>query len=341
MKSQPDAFCSDIYVKTNCTEVLDSELKRFEKLGRKSILIVGNVSDAYQPIEMKYRLTRKILSICLKHNYPLFIETKSPLILEDLDLFRELGKRELIGVGMTITSCDEAFTRLVEPRVPRKKYSDHTDSIEDMKILTLKTLSSEGIDTYLHITPYFPIITEKDLEKIVNDASKAKVTSIIMAPLELTRGIQKRLNAALQNTAYAYLISLYNSLYFEKGRRLGGRFTTSQEEHFRVEKKVAELCKKFNVKYWSFTNLQFNTYQIDQGIYKWGYPVLNSYYKLIQEKGRITLKDAVGLAKLFPVDNRYLSALKDYWRNGKLFEGIHGIKYLSQDEIMDDSKHDG
>lgn len=330
LKSSPDAFSQDIYAKINCAEVLDKELQRFEKRERKSTLIIGNVSDAYQPIEMKYHLTRQILNTCLKYHYPCFIETKSPLILEDIDLLEKLGKQGLIGVGMTVTSYDEEFTRLMEPYVPRKKYFDSYNPIGHLRILTLNKMSSVGVDTYLHITPYFPFITEKDLEQIVRDASDAKVRSIIMAPLELTHSIRDRFITALRNTHYAYLIPLYDNLYFKKGRKLGGRITTSEQEHFKAEQKVSELCEKYNVQYWPFTNLQFN-FARTTGIYKWGYPILIDYYDLIQKNGKISLIDAIALAKNFSVDDRYLTALRKYWINGELFKGIYGIKRILED----------
>lgn len=334
LKSNPDAFSKDIYVKINCAEVLDKELHRFRKLRRRSILIIGNISDAYQPIEMKYHLTRQILNTCLKYHYPCFIETKSPLILEDIDLLKKLAKQDLVGVGMTVTCYDEEFTRLMEPYVPRKKYFGSSKSTGYSRILTLKKLASAGVDTYLHITPYFPFITEKDLEQIVRDASKAKVRSIIMAPLELTKSIRNKLVSAFENTKYARLIPLYDNLYLENGRRLGCRITTSEQEHFRAEQRLSELCKKHKIQYWSFTNLQFNSTRT-VGIYKWGYPILINYYELIQKKGEISLTDAVALAKSFSVDDKYLRALQKYWMNGELFKGMYGIKRVLKDgEVM-------
>ncbi|MHA1332219.1 MAG: radical SAM protein [Candidatus Hodarchaeales archaeon] len=325
LQLSPDLFSKNIYAKTNCAEVLDKELQKLERKGIKSVLIIGNVSDAYQPIETKYHLTRQILKTCLKYHYPCFIETKSPLILEDLDLLEKLGKQGLIGVGMTVTSYDERFARLIEPCIPRKKYLGPCNSLGYSRLLILEKLASVEVDTYLHITPYFPFITEKDIEQIIRDASKAKVKGVIAAPLELTHSIRDRLATVLNDTRYAYLIPLYDDLYFKKGRKLGGRVTVSEQSHFEIEQKISELCGKYNVPYWAFTNLQFNSTKIT-GIYKWGYPILINYYDLIKKNGKVSLTDATLLAKNFQVDNKYLRALQKYWVNGELFKGIHGVK---------------
>lgn len=328
--STPDAFSTNLYVKVNCAELLGEELRKLRKSGKKSLLVIGNISDAYQPIETKYRVTRQVLRACLEYDYPCFVETKSTLILDDVDLIGELGQRGLIGVGTTVTSYDEGFVKLMEPHVPRTKYPDHFDSVGRSRILILKKLRSVGADTYLHITPYFPYVTEKDLEWIVRDASDAKVRSIIMAPLELTQYIWSRLIATLANTQYARLIPLYKNLYMDNGRRLGGRITTSEEQHFEAERTLSQLCRKHGVQYWAFTNPQFNTAKIG-GIYRYGYPVLLSYYELAKRKGEISLADASALAKDFSVDNTYLSALQKYWVNGRLFEGVSGVRRISRD----------
>lgn len=331
LKSTPEAFAKDIYVKVNCAEVLDRELHRIARRGKRSVLIIGNISDAYQPIERKYRLTRQILEICLKHRYPCFIETKSPLILEDIDLLERLGGHHLVGVGMTVTSYDDQFTRLMEPGVPRTKLVGSYKCLGHLRMLTLQKLASVGVDTYLHITPYFPLITDRDLEQIVGDAAEANVSAIIMAPLELTNFIRDRVVKRLNNTSYAYLIPQYDNLYLEKGRRLGGRITTSEQEHFKAECQLSELCRRSDVRYWAFTNLQFNSFTRTAGIYRWGYPILLDYYASLRRNGEISLSDAIALANKFSIDDRYLAALRKRWISGDLFKGIYGITRITRD----------
>ncbi|RSN72295.1 MAG: hypothetical protein DSO07_08470 [Thermoproteota archaeon] len=330
MRSSPALFSKEIYVKKNAAELFEKELTKHKEAKRKSVIIVGNISDSYQPIEMRYRLTRKLLEICYRQDFPCFIETKSPLILEDVDIIEKLAEKELIGVGMTVTSYDNELTKLVEPFVPRSKIV-RSQILQRERILTLKKLSEIGVDTYLHITPYFPHVTDNYIDEIIGDAAEAGVHSVIMAPLEITGFIWSKLKRALaKSRRYSYLIPLYEKIYFVDGRKLGARITTSEMHHYMLEKKVSELCKKYGIGYWAFTNPQFNTAMIS-GVYKWRYPILLDYWKLARENGELTLREALQFASSFPVDREYLSVLKEYFLNGKLFEGVYGIKKEAKD----------
>ncbi|MDI3497157.1 radical SAM protein [Archaeoglobus sp.] len=327
MRSSPNLFSKEIYVKKNAPEIFEKEMAKYDQRKRKSVIVIGNISDTYQPVETNYRLTRKLLEICYKHDFPCFIETKSPLILNDIDIIEKLAERELIGVGMTVTSYDNEFTRLVEPLVPRSKFV-RSPIRQKERILTLQRLSEIGVDTYLHITPYFPFVTDEDVERIIRDAAEAGVGNVIMAPLEISGFIWNRLKKVFKSSErYSSLIPLYEKRYFESGRKLGARITTSEKEHYKLEKKVSELCKKYGIGYWAFNNPQFNTAVIS-GAYRLRYPILLDYWKLTHEKGRLRLKDALQFAMNFPVDKKYLSALQEYFLNGELFKGVYGVRKI-------------
>lgn len=344
MKASPNEFSKNIFVKINSPDIFEKELRKYNGAKKKkSVIIIGNISDVYQPIEMKYRLTRKILKLCLTYHFPCFIETKSPLILEDLDIIEELVDQDLIGIGVTVTSYNSEFTKLVEPFIPKHKLV-RSEIIQKERILTLKELSSIGVDTYLHITPYFPRVTDRDIEKIISDASDANVGNVIMAPLELSSYIWSRLSKILmKDNKFANLIPSYEELYFKKGRKLGGRISTSESDHYSLEKKVSSLCKKYDIGYWAFTNPQFNTAKIS-GAYRLRYPILIDYWNLTKENGETKYRDAIELANNFPVDSKYIKTLREYWMNGKLFEGIYGIKKIDTGTepyyIYDETKSD-
>jgi len=315
MKSSPNLFSNEIFVKTNADVILDETLRNYEKKGIKSILIIGNISDTYQALEMKYRLTRKCLETCLRHEYPCYIETKSPLIMKDIDVIEKLNDKGLINIGMTLTSYDEKFSNLMEPMVASPK----------KRIETLGELASKGIETCLHITPYFPIITDKYLDEMIRDASKLKIGYVICAPLELSSYIQGQLFSRLkENRDYSFLVDKYAELYLKEGRRLGARITTSQKLHYELEKRMRVLCDKYGIGFWSFTNPQFHSARIGKA-YRWRYPIVQDYWCAIKEKGEMCMTDALQLAKKFNVDNKYLKALERYWQSGELFKGITGM----------------
>ena len=328
--ASPNDFSRNIFVKTNSPIVFQKELKKYDDVKKKkSIVIIGNISDSYQPIEMKYRLSREILKLCLEFQFPCFIETKSPLILEDIDIIEKLASQGLIGIGMTVTSYDNEFTKLVEPHISRQKLV-HSDIIQKERILTLKELSLIGVDTYLHVTPYFPHVTDRDIEEIISDASNAKVGNVIMAPLEISSYIWSHFSETLRRSnKFSYLIPIYKKLYFDEGRKLGGRISTSETHHYSLEKKVSSFCKRCGIGYWAFTNPQFNTAEIS-GAYRSRYPIVIDYWNIAKKEGIISYKDAIEYANNFPIDHKYLKTLEEYWMNGKLFEGIHGIRMINE-----------
>ncbi len=127
-------------IKINAPTLLRHELMR-KKPGK---IWISGVCDPYQPVEAKYRLTRRCLEIILSHNWPVYIQTKSPLVLRDLDLIREFGDK--IVVTLTVTTADEEVRRIFEPNAP---------SI-NARLNALKQLSEAGVNTRVMIAPILP-----------------------------------------------------------------------------------------------------------------------------------------------------------------------------------------
>ena len=126
-------------VKINAPELLQKEIT---KKTRNGVWISG-VSDAYQPLEAKYKLTRKCLEILVAHDWPITIQTKSPLVLRDIDVLSEASDVE---VGFTITTADDNIRQLFEPNTP---------PIE-ARIKALDELHKAGIRTFAMIAPMLP-----------------------------------------------------------------------------------------------------------------------------------------------------------------------------------------
>jgi len=126
-------------IKINAPKLLAKEIKK----KKKGKVWISGICDPYQPVERKYKLTRKCLEILLENNWPVIIQTKSPLILRDLDLLR---KFQNIEVGFTITTADERIKKIFEPK---------TSSIEE-RINALANLHRKGIKTYVMIAPILP-----------------------------------------------------------------------------------------------------------------------------------------------------------------------------------------
>jgi len=199
-------------VKVNAPEVLAKELAGKPK---KGVVLLGSVTDSYQPVERKYRITRGILEILLQHDFPVSVLTKSNLVVRDLDLFKRFSQCE---VGLTVTTTDQGVARNFEPR----------SSAPQQRIETLDILHRSGITTYAFIGPILPELT--DLEAIFV-AIQGKVNFVMAESLNLKCGNWDNIQSLLESK-HPNLLSLYQSkfpqTYWEqierKLRALSGKF---------------------------------------------------------------------------------------------------------------------
>jgi len=126
--------------KENAIEVLKKEIKKIEK---NKWVLLGSVTDTYQPIEKKLLLTRKSLEIFLDYQAPISILTKSDLVLRDIDLLMKFQKCE---VGLSFAFTDPTVSNVLEPNA----------SSLDQRLNTLKELKQAGVLTYVFIGPIIP-----------------------------------------------------------------------------------------------------------------------------------------------------------------------------------------
>jgi DNA repair photolyase len=153
-------------VKVNAPEVLARELRSL----RRDQVFLSSASDPYQPVEAKYRLTRRCLESLLRSQFPVSILTRSPLVLRDLDLLKELAE---VKVGMSITTVP---TRQLEPGVPPLQ----------RRIDTLRKLGAAGVQTCVSLAPVIPGLMMVDLDKLFEDLNDAGVRSVSFGILRFT-----------------------------------------------------------------------------------------------------------------------------------------------------------
>ena len=132
-------------VKINAPDLLRREVR---KKKRGDVWISG-VCDPYQPLEAKYQITRKCLEILVQDDWPVFIQTRSPLVLRDMDILR--GAEEL-EAGLTITTVNDEIRKIFEPHAPPIP----------ARLRAVEELHQNGIRTYVMIAPILP-----DAEKLV------------------------------------------------------------------------------------------------------------------------------------------------------------------------------
>ena len=172
-----------VYAKVNAVEVFRKDLRALPIKERDASIFISSVTDPYQVAELKYKLTRGILSILEKEKYPgeVAVQTKSNLVLRDVDILKNLPNAE---VGMTVTVTDDALSRIFEVRAPSSS----------VRLDTLRKLRENGLRTYAFIGPLLPHVAKKPelLEKLFEDVAEV-VDSVYVEHINLKPYIRKRL----------------------------------------------------------------------------------------------------------------------------------------------------
>lgn len=218
--SHKEKWGTFIDIKINALEILRKEIKK----KKRGTVFISSLTDAYQPIERKYELTRKILNELLKYQFPINIQTKSSLVLRDIDL---LSKFKNCEIGFTITTLNEENRKIFEP---------YSSSIEE-KINALQILSERKIKTYVFFGPMLPYISDIDLENYFKTISKLGIEYIYIDKLNLKPGLWDNLEKILEIN-YSELIDKWKEIFFLKNNYY--------EE---IRKKIIKLCEEKDIKY--------------------------------------------------------------------------------------------
>jgi len=154
-------FESRLFYKPDAPELLKQELAA--RGYRPAPVAVGINTDGWQPVERKLRLSRRILEVLVEARHPFSIVTKSALIERDLDLLKEAAAHNLVSVAVSVTTLDRHLARRMEPRA----------AAPQRRIEVIRNLSSAGIPVSVLVAPLIPVLTDAELEKILEAARAA------------------------------------------------------------------------------------------------------------------------------------------------------------------------
>jgi len=143
-----NAWNTRIFAKVNAPEVLHAELGR--RSWRRERVALGTSTDPYQAIEGHYRITRRILEVCVRTRTPLSIVTRSQLIERDLDLLVKLACVAGVTVAVSVATVDRSVAREIEPTV----------SPPQRRLDTVRRLAESGVRTGVLLAPILPRITD-------------------------------------------------------------------------------------------------------------------------------------------------------------------------------------
>ncbi len=182
-------------VKVNAPELLKEELKKMEKkLNTQDFgsVFFSSVTDPYNGLEAKYRLTRKCLEVLADFGYTgtISIQTKSPLVTQDVDILKRLKKAT---VGFTVTTLDDKVSRFLEVTAPPVS----------ARIKALKELHDAGIKTYAFVGPILPHFTtdEEKISGVLDKLQEVGVREVWFEHINLSPAIKARLYDYLEKEA--------------------------------------------------------------------------------------------------------------------------------------------
>ncbi|AVR97826.1 PA0069 family radical SAM protein [Pseudoduganella armeniaca] len=186
-------FESRLYAKVNAPELLRSELC---KPGYKvEPIALGVNTDAYQPCERDYKLTRRVLEVLQECDHPVGLITKSALIERDLDILAPMAARRLAAASITLTTLDPKIARTLEPRA----------AAPERRLRAIRTLTEAGIPVGVSIAPIIPFVTEPEIEKIMEAARDAGAIAasyvVLRLPWEVNPLFQQWLEAHFPDRA--------------------------------------------------------------------------------------------------------------------------------------------
>jgi len=168
-------------IKINAPSILSRELKKKPK----GTVYFSSLTDPYQPLEGKYKLTRRLLEILLQHQFPISIQTKSTLVLRDLDLIRRFHERE---IGFTITTLNDDVRKAFEPA---------SSSVEE-KLQALKQLKDNNVKTFVFFGPILPYLSDHNLENYLHQIANVGINYIYVDKLNLKPGLWANLERFVQ-----------------------------------------------------------------------------------------------------------------------------------------------
>ncbi len=166
-------FETKIFVKERAPELFRDWLARDSY--RPELVMLSGVTDCYQPAERHFQLTRRCLQVALDARQPIAIVTKNALVTRDLDLLGQMAEHNLISVAISITTLDQALTRVMEPRT----------SSPAARLRAIRELTAAGVPTHVMVAPVIPSLNDSAIPSVLKAASEAGATSAAYVLLRL------------------------------------------------------------------------------------------------------------------------------------------------------------
>lgn len=166
---------TDIAVKENAPQLLEAALRSKR---RRCMIGTGAMSDPYIPLEKELRITRQCLELIKRYDFGAAVQTKSDLVMRDIDLLAEINRSTKAVVQMTLTTADDELCRIIEPNV----------CVTSRRFEVLCEMKKAGIPTVMWMCPILPFIndTEENILALVDYAARAGCKGILSFGIGMT-----------------------------------------------------------------------------------------------------------------------------------------------------------
>lgn len=171
-------FETKIMVKEEAPELLRKEL--LSPKWKPQPLGMSGVTDCYQPLERKLRLTRRCLEVLAEFRNPVCIITKNLLVTRDADVLAELARHDAVAVNISITTLDSSLTPKLEPRA----------SLPQARLEAIRLLSEAGVPVGVLAAPMIPGLNDHEMVNIISEAVAAGAKFAGYVPLRLPFGVK-------------------------------------------------------------------------------------------------------------------------------------------------------
>ena len=215
--------------KENCLAILEDELSSKRTRG---VVGIGSMSDTYNPFEKEYELTRGALKLLSKYGFGVSIDTKSDLILRDIDILKEINERNNVIVKITITTPRDELSKIIEPRV----------SSSSERFRAIKILNENGIYAGIMMNPVLPFITdsEEDIKELVSLAHENGARFI-----QSYMGVTLRENQ--RDYYYEQLDRSFPGMKEKYISRYGDRYACAVPDWKRLYKVLTDECDRYGI----------------------------------------------------------------------------------------------
>ena len=220
----------DVEIKSNALELLEYALRHKRK---KCMIGTGAMTDPYIPLESKLCHVRKAMQLINKYGFGFTLQTKSDLVLRDLDLIKKINEKTKCVVQMTLTTYDEELCRKIEPDVCTTK----------ARFEALLKLRDANIPTVVWLDPILPFIndTEENISGILDLCIEAGVYGIICFGMGLT------LREGNREYFYRKLDEHFPGLKQKYIRKYGNSYMVDSENNRYLMKLFHQKCEENNI----------------------------------------------------------------------------------------------